>query len=98
MNASTNKYADQLLNVSEAAELLHLSPGTLYHFVSDKKIPVIKISSRCIRFSRAALLLWLDTLTQPAATSPGEHRLNSLTEGLQRSGNRGTQRIEEKSK
>jgi excisionase family DNA binding protein len=89
---------DRLLRVDEAAKLLGLSVGGLYHLVSEKRVPVIKISSRCIRFSRAALLLWLDTLTQSAATSPGEHRLTSSNQSLQRTGNRGTQRIEEKSK
>lgn len=47
---------DQLLTVREAAELLHLTPGTIYHLVSQRRLPVIKISSRCVRFSRAALL------------------------------------------
>jgi excisionase family DNA binding protein len=61
------------LTVVEAAELLHLSPGTLYHFVSEKRIPVIRLSSRCLRFSRTALLLWLDGLTQPAEEPPA-HR------------------------
>lgn len=64
---------DQLLTVREAAELLHLAPGTIYHLVSQRRLPVIKISSRCVRFSRAALLRWLDDLTEPAATSHGEH-------------------------
>ena len=35
-----------LLTVVEAAEFLKLSPGSLYHLVSEKRVPVIRISSR----------------------------------------------------
>lgn len=54
---------DRLLTVHEAAQFLHLSCGTLYHLISQKRVPVIKISCRCVRFSRRALLLWLESLT-----------------------------------
>lgn len=63
---------DRLLTVPQAAELLQLRCGTIYHLVSQKRLPVIKLSSRCVRFSRAALLLWLEGLTQPASPS-SEH-------------------------
>lgn len=53
-----------LFTVVEAAEFLKLSPGSLYHLVSEKRVPVIRISSRCIRFSRGALLEWVESLTQ----------------------------------
>jgi excisionase family DNA binding protein len=56
---------DNLMTVPEAAEFLHLNPGTLYHFVSQKRVPVIRISSRCIRFSRRALSEWIESLTEP---------------------------------
>ena len=55
---------DRLLTVLEAAEFLHLSPGTIYHLISERRIPVIKISSRCVRFSRQALLLWIEDLSE----------------------------------
>lgn len=61
---------DCLLTVPEAAEFLHLSPGTLYHLVSEKRVPVIRISSRCIRFSLTTLRLWLEDLTE-TAVQPG---------------------------
>jgi len=61
---------DRLLTVPEAAKLLHLAPGTVFHLVSQKRVPVIRISSRCIRFSRKALLHWLDSLTLPVEKSP----------------------------
>jgi excisionase family DNA binding protein len=58
---------DCLLTVPEAAQLLKLSVGTVYHLISEKRVPVIKMSPRCVRFSRQALLVWLDDLTQPVA-------------------------------
>ena len=65
MNTISNQY-DCLPTVPEAARLVHLATGSLYHLVSEKRVPVIRISARCIRFSRTSLLLWLDGLTQAA--------------------------------
>ncbi len=40
-----------LLNVREIANLLRLAPGTIYHMVSQKRIPgVVRLSRRCLRF------------------------------------------------
>ena len=61
-----------LLTVVEAAEFLKLSPGSLYHLVFEKRVPVIRISSCCIRFSRRALLEWVESLTQKIEQFPGE--------------------------
>jgi len=58
---------DCLLTAAEAAQLLRLNNvGTVYHLVSQKRIPVVKLSARCIRFSRNALLKWLEEMSQPA--------------------------------
>lgn len=54
---------DQLLTVSETADLLRLKSASVYHLVSRKKIPVIKLSARCIRFSRNSLLKWVASLS-----------------------------------
>src|SRR5215469_7041728 len=50
-----NDEPDRLLRVDEAAELLGLSIGGLYHLVSQRRVPVVRISSRCIRFDQRAL-------------------------------------------
>ncbi len=55
---------DRLLTVVEAARLLNLSPGTLYHLISQRRISVVRISSRCVRFRRQALIAWIESLTQ----------------------------------
>lgn len=55
---------DRLLRINEVARFLRLSVGSTYHLVSQGRLPVVRISSRCIRFSRKALVAWLDSLTQ----------------------------------
>ncbi len=61
---------DCLWTVTEAAQFLNLSPGTLYHLISQRRIPVVRISSRCVRLSRRALLEWVENLTQQAEELP----------------------------
>ena len=47
-----------LLNASELAELLNISPKTVYAYVSKGLIPFIKIQSN-VRFSPQAIRQWL---------------------------------------
>jgi len=56
--------AGRLLTINEVAELTGLAVGTLYHFVSQKRIPVVRLSKRCIRFRQTDLSDWIQTLTQ----------------------------------
>jgi excisionase family DNA binding protein len=58
--------AERLLTARESAQYLGLALGTLYHMVSEHRIPVIHLSSRCIRFRLSDLERWLDALTRPA--------------------------------
>lgn len=53
---------DRLVGVEEAAELTGLATGTIYHFVSQGRIPVVRLSRRCIRFRLSALHQWWDEL------------------------------------
>jgi excisionase family DNA binding protein len=49
-----------LLNIKQAAELLGLSPATLYTKVHYRTIPYIKTKgSKTLRFSKVALMEWL---------------------------------------
>jgi excisionase family DNA binding protein len=57
---------EELMTVTEAAEFLGVSPGTLYHWVSELKIPVIRFSKRCIRFRRSDIESWLERQFVPA--------------------------------
>jgi excisionase family DNA binding protein len=55
-----------LLTIQEVAKLTGFSVGTLYHFVSQRRIPVVRISSRCIRFRRSDLDAWIAHLARSA--------------------------------
>jgi excisionase family DNA binding protein len=63
---------DRLLTIKEVAELTGLAVGSLYHLVSQKRVPVVRISSRCIRFRLSSLERWFVDLTEEAKTSIGE--------------------------
>jgi excisionase family DNA binding protein len=62
---------DRLLTVVEAARFLNLAPGSLYHLISQRRVPVIRLSSRCVRLSRTALMEWLEALSEPADRRDG---------------------------
>ena len=46
---------NRLLNANEVAEFLGLAVGTVYHLVSQKRLPCIRLSARCLRFRRSDL-------------------------------------------
>jgi excisionase family DNA binding protein len=54
-----NPERDCLLDINQAADYLRLSPGTLYHWVSERRINVVKMSGRCIRFRKSDLDKWI---------------------------------------
>ena len=55
---------DRLLTIGEVAKLTGLAVGSLYHLVSQRRIPFVRISARCIRFRLSAILKWWDELTE----------------------------------
>lgn len=58
LNDNNKPKEDGLLNVKEAAKLLNLSVPTIYGYVSDRKIPFMKITKR-LYFSRTDLMDWV---------------------------------------
>lgn len=56
----------ELLTIQEVAELTGFSVGTLYHWASQRRIPVVRFSSRCIRFRKADIDLWLEQQLVPS--------------------------------
>lgn len=50
---------DRLLDVTEVAEMLGLAVGSVYHLVSQKRIPFIRLSGRCLRFRRSDIEAWI---------------------------------------
>ncbi|MFA6029218.1 MAG: helix-turn-helix domain-containing protein [Elusimicrobiota bacterium] len=49
---------DKLLTVSEVAELLQVKPGTIYQWVHEGYIPILKIGS-LVRFDKTSITAWL---------------------------------------
>jgi excisionase family DNA binding protein len=49
-----------LLTAAEVAELTGFAEGTIRHFVSARKIPVVRFSARCVRFRRSDIDSWLE--------------------------------------
>ncbi len=58
---------DDLLTYLEASKFLSLKVGTLYALVSQKRVPHVRLGRRLVRFSRAALTMWV----QERAFVPG---------------------------
>jgi excisionase family DNA binding protein len=59
--------SERLLTINEVADMTGLAVGTIYHFVSQKRIPVIRLSRRCVRFRLSDLQTWFDTMSDPAS-------------------------------
>jgi excisionase family DNA binding protein len=54
---------DKLLTVVELAERLGISPGTLYHWLSEGRVTAIRFSKRCVRFRESDVQKLLDDLS-----------------------------------
>jgi excisionase family DNA binding protein len=72
------EFSDRLLTIKETALLTGLSVGTLYHFVSKAKIPVVRISRRCVRFRQSDLCDWIDGLTNYPSVEENPQLLGSV--------------------
>jgi excisionase family DNA binding protein len=64
VHANKNVLDDRLLTIQEVADFTGLAVGTLYHLVSQRRIPVVRLSKRCIRFRNSDLSDWIETLAQ----------------------------------
>jgi len=69
--AAVNQANQNLWDVNDVAQYLGLARGSIYHLVSRKEIPVIKISARCIRFSKKAIDAWLARRSHPSRSEAG---------------------------
>jgi excisionase family DNA binding protein len=56
-----------LLTAGEVAKLTGFAEGTIRHFVSERRIPFIRISPRCVRFRRSDIESWLEGLLVASA-------------------------------
>jgi excisionase family DNA binding protein len=55
---------DRLLTVRELAERLGISSGTAYHWLSQGRLPCVRLSSRCVRFRESDVEKMLEQLAQ----------------------------------
>ena len=54
-----------LVNIRELSELTGIKVGSLYHWASEGRIPCVRLSARCLRFSLPAIREWLARLSEP---------------------------------
>jgi excisionase family DNA binding protein len=59
---------EKLLTVRELAKLLGVAEGSVYHWLSQERLPCIRFSQRCVRFRESDVQALLQTLHKPAAT------------------------------
>lgn len=54
-----SRQEEEILDIKEAALFLKCASSTLYHYVSENRMPFIKMGTRTL-FRRRDLLSWLD--------------------------------------
>lgn len=60
---------EALMTVEEVACMLCVSKWTVYTWINKKKIPVLRISRRFVRFRRGDIEAWLESKKQDAPVS-----------------------------
>jgi len=55
---------EKLLKVEDIAEYLQVAPHTIHTWVSEQRIPHIKLGGRCTRFDLEKVKKWLATMEQ----------------------------------
>jgi excisionase family DNA binding protein len=68
-----------LIDIRELSALTGISVGTLYHWVSEHRIPCVKLSQRCLRFSLPAIREWLAEQSEPASNETARGGLGRST-------------------
>lgn len=57
---------DELLTVKELAAFLKVPPSRIYAWTHCREIPFIKLSWRCLRFSKKEISVWLNAKKEEA--------------------------------
>jgi predicted DNA-binding transcriptional regulator AlpA len=63
-----------LIDIRELSALTGIKIGSLYHWASEGRLPCIRLSTRCLRFSLPAIRKWLDDMNEPALSTQNEQR------------------------
>ena len=58
-----------LIDIHELSELTGIAVGSLYHMSSanQRRIPCVRLSQRCLRFSLPVIREWIESLSEPVA-------------------------------
>lgn len=54
----------KLWDVNDVAEFLQLAVGSVYQLLSQKRLPCIRISARCVRFDPRQIEAWVAERTE----------------------------------
>jgi excisionase family DNA binding protein len=57
---------DRLLDVNEAATILGLKPSTLYQWAYERRVPVVKLFGRALRFRLSTIRKLIRDSERPA--------------------------------
>jgi excisionase family DNA binding protein len=60
---------ERLLDVHEAAALLSLQPSTLYQWAYERRVPVVKLFGRALRFRLSTIQKLIADSERPALRS-----------------------------
>ncbi len=55
---------EKLLTLKDVCRILVVEPGTVYGWIHRKKIPVLRLSNRMVRFKMADIEKWLADKSQ----------------------------------
>jgi excisionase family DNA binding protein len=58
---------ERLLNVAEASQMLNLKESTLYRWAYERKIPVVKLFGRALRFRLSVIEKLIVDCERPAS-------------------------------
>jgi len=65
---------EKLLTVKEVAERLGIAPASVYHWLSQKRLPCVRLCARCVRFRQEDLEALIEQLSASANTPAGKNR------------------------
>jgi len=64
VTAGGKELNSNLWDVKEVAEFLGLAVGTVYHLLSQKRLPCVRLSARCVRFDPRQIEAWIAERTE----------------------------------
>lgn len=63
-----------LWDVKQVAEFLRMKVGSVYHLVSEKRVPCVRLSARCLRFQPEAIMEWVQHKSQKGDGNEGKNQ------------------------